>query len=104
MIVVQNHIPVNEKFKKEFEDRFRKRNGDVDKFPGFLSNKILKPVEGNEYIVMTFWNSMDDFKAWVNSEEFKKAHSGDIPDGMFDGKSHLTIHEVIINTEKTIEK
>jgi heme-degrading monooxygenase HmoA len=104
MIVVQNHILVNEGFRKEFEERFQKRNGDIDKFPGFLSNKILKPLEGKEYIVMTFWRSMDDFRAWVNSEDFKRAHSRDIPEGMFDGKSHLTIHEVIMDTDQINEK
>ena len=99
MIVVQNHIPVNENFREEFERRFSRRNRDVDNFPGFIRNDILRPDEGNEYVVMTFWRSMDDFHAWVNSDDFKKAHSKHIPEGMFDGKSHLTIHEVIISTE-----
>ncbi len=100
MIVVQNHIPVNPEFRDEFERRFRERNGDVDKFPGFIRNDILKPVEGNEYIVMTFWKSMEDFRAWTKSQDFHNAHSKKIPEGMFSGKSHLTIHEIIISTEK----
>ncbi len=36
MIVVQNHIPVNENFREEFEQRFSKRNKDADNFPGFV--------------------------------------------------------------------
>ena len=99
MIVVQNHIPVNEKFRDEFEKRFSQRNKDVDNFPSFIRNDILRPVDGNEYVVMTYWRSMDDFHAGVNSEDFKRAYSKHIPEGMFDGKSHLTVHYVIISTE-----
>ena len=104
MIVVQNHIPVNDKFRDEFEKGFSQRNKDVDNFPGFIRNDILRPVDGNEYVVMTYWRSMDDFHAWVNSEDFKRAHSKHIPEGMFDGKSHLTVHDVIISTESKEKK
>ena len=32
MIVAQNHIPVDENFREEFEQKFSKRNRDVDNF------------------------------------------------------------------------
>ena len=64
MIVVQNHIPVNENFREEFEQRFSKRNGGADNFPGFVRNDILRPNEGNKFVVMTFCRGIDDFHAW----------------------------------------
>lgn len=101
MIVVQNHIAVRMEFHEEFERIFRERNSSLSKFKGFLYNYVLRPKDGNEYIVMTVWNSMEDFQRWVDSDDFRKAHSGSIPEGMFEGRSHLTIHDVVTVTEKS---
>ena len=37
--------------------------------------------EGEPYIVLTFWNSREDFINWVRSDEFVKGHaqSGTLP-------------------------
>ena len=56
MFIVANRIPVAAKWHDEFENRFRKRAGEIDKQAGFVSMQILKPVgDDTLYIVQTTW-------------------------------------------------
>lgn len=113
MIVVTNRIPVAEGFEEDFEARFRDRAHLIDQFPGFLRNRILRPVarrfdhssgqwsetdEQGYYLVQTYWESEEQFWAWTNSEEFRKAHSNRPPAEMFAGKNVLEIHDVALDT------
>ena len=75
MIVVQNRIPVAEGYEEDFLDRFRTRRGLVDGQPGFIRNVVLRPIKGEHFIVLTFWENEEQFRAWTESEAFKKAHS-----------------------------
>jgi len=74
MIVVMNRMTVPEEFRERFEQVFGSRAGAVDKRPGFIKAEILKPSQGNEYIVMTYWESEKDWEAWVGSGEYKEGH------------------------------
>lgn len=100
MYVVANRIRVAKGHEKEFEERFRNRKGMIDGSPGFIRNLILKPVDSEFYSVMTFWESMEAFTAWTQSDSFRKAHSSRPPKEMFSGPNVLEIHEVIMDTEK----
>ena len=103
MVAVANRIHVNPEYAEQFEDRFRNRAHLVDGMPGFISNKVLRPTKSDQpYVVLTFWESREHFKNWVNSEEFQKGHarSGSLPKGAFTGSSHLEIHEVFLDTER----
>lgn len=98
MITVANRIYVKPEYGEAFEARFRERAGLVDKMPGFISNMVLRPVnEGEPYVVLTFWNSRQDFLNWVRSDEFVKGHaqSGTLPKEAFSGSNVLELHEVI---------
>ncbi len=99
MIVVQNHIKVKQEYREEFEKRFSGRVTHLKEFPGFVRNEVMRPIKGDSYIVMTFWESMEAFDAWVNSEEFRKSHSGGNPE-MFDGPNTLSVHQVFSSTVK----
>ena len=114
MFVVTNRIPVSEGFEADFEDRFRKRAHLIDRSPGFVKNEILKPVrrrfdhatgawvespERGYYLVMTTWQSEQDFWNWTKSESFRIAHSNRPPTEMFAGANVLEIHEVIQTTD-----
>lgn len=98
MIVVQNRVPVAEGFEEAFLDRFRSRRGLVDGQPGFIRNIMLRPIQGEFFIVLTFWESEEQFRAWTKSEAFKEAHSRVPPEGMFKGHAELEIHEVALDT------
>ena len=95
MIVVQNHIPVNPKYSEEFEKRFENTNNNLKQMKGFVKNQILRPIEADTYVVMTYWETLEDFHAWAESEEFKKAHSVKNPSDMFTGRPHLSVHQVV---------
>ena len=67
---VNNRIFVNPGFEDEFEERFRRRAGEIDKQPGFVAMRVLRPL-GNQapYVVETQWESQAAFRAWVGSDD-----------------------------------
>lgn len=99
MIVVQNRIPVAEGHEEAFIDRFRTRRGLVDGQPGFIRNMVLRPLRGDRFIVLTFWESREQFEAWTESDAFKQAHGRVPPGEMFRGHSELEVHEVVLDTD-----
>ncbi len=98
MITVMNRIPVKPEHAEAFEQTFLQRAGLVDKMPGFINNQLLRPTKPDEpYIVLTLWESREQFEAWVHSDAFTKGHatSGTLPRDTFAGKNTLELHEVI---------
>ncbi len=84
MITAMNRIHVVPEYAEQFEQRFRTRARLVDGMPGFIWNKVLRPVNPvDPYIVLTLWESRAAFDAWVKSDEFVKGHaqSGTLPQG-----------------------
>jgi heme-degrading monooxygenase HmoA len=63
MIVVQNRVPVTAGHEDAFIERFRARRGLVDDQPGFIRNMVLSPIKGDYFIVLTFWESEEHFRA-----------------------------------------
>ena len=102
MFIVANRVPVASGWEENFEERFRKRAGQIDKQPGFVRMQILKPdSENTPYIVLTTWQDKASFESWVGSEDFKLAHSHPMPKEAFDGEGKLEMHEVVIDAEST---
>jgi heme-degrading monooxygenase HmoA len=102
MFVVMNRIPINREYKAQFEERFTQRAREVDKMPGFVRNQVLRPANPDDpYIVLTVWQSKENFEAWVNSEAFQRGHakSGTLPREAFSGHSKLESFEVILDTK-----
>ena len=103
MIITCNRIPVNPEHAAAFEERFANRANLVDGMPGFISYQLLRPkTEGDPYVVMTFWESEEHFKAWTESPSFREGHarSGSLPPQTFMGHPKLEIFEVIQSTAK----
>ncbi len=101
MFVVMNRISVSPAYAEQFEERFRSRAGEVDKMRGFIRNQVLRPDTPDEpYIVMTYWQSKQDFENWVDSAAFKKGHSrsGTLPQDAFRGPPKLENFEVILDS------
>ena len=100
MFVVTNRVFVHVDWHKEFEERFQKRSGQIDKQPGFKRMQILKPQsDDTPYVVYTEWQDETAFKHWVGSEDFKLAHQNPMPEEAFTKKGALEQHTVIINAE-----
>ncbi|MHB8578044.1 MAG: antibiotic biosynthesis monooxygenase family protein, partial [Dehalococcoidia bacterium] len=56
MIVVANRVPVDPRRAEEFEARFRESGGaGAGSFPGFVRSEVLRPIQGESYVVLTHW-------------------------------------------------
>jgi heme-degrading monooxygenase HmoA len=71
---MMNRMSVPEDYREKFEKMFLSRARAVDRRPGFVSAQILRPEKGNEYIVMTHWETQEAFEAWTGSEEYREGH------------------------------
>ena len=103
MIVTCDRIPVNPEHAQAFEERFADRASLVDGMPGFISFQLLRPKQPDDpYVVMTYWESEDHFKAWTESDAFKEGHarSGTLPKEAFSGHPKLEMFDVIQSTSK----
>lgn len=74
MFVMMNRMTVPDEYRDKFEMMFRTRAKAVDRRPGFVSAEILRPESGNEYIVMTHWESQEHFAEWTRSDEYREGH------------------------------
>ena len=105
MFVVANRIHVANGHEAEFAARFRNRAGLVEHHPGFVRLEILKPdsidlhgqgMGSSDYhVVLTYWERKEDFVAWTESDDFRKAHSDRPPKEMFAGPNVFELHEII---------
>lgn len=75
MIVVTNRIEVKKGFGKKMAPNFTRPTG-LDQFKGFVKVEVLvaENESSDEMSVNMFWESMEDFQVWRNSDEFKAAH------------------------------
>ncbi len=106
MFVTMNRIFVSTEYVSAFEERFRNRVHAVDKMPGFIRNLVLRPRDPEQpYVVMTFWQSEEDFNSWVNSDAFKHGHakSGTLSKEAFNKPSHLETFETFLDTKATAD-
>ena len=94
MIVVVNRFSVAEGHEDAFLERFRESAGNVTSRPGFVKFELLEPVDADVFVAMTYWESKEAFRAWTDSEEFREAHAGEPPEGMFESHPDLEVHEV----------
>lgn len=71
---MMNRMRVPVEFRGRFEEVFQSRAKAVDRRPGFIKAEILRPREGDEYVVMTHWESEDAFEQWTKSSEYLEGH------------------------------
>ncbi len=100
MFVVTNRVFVHPDWHEEFENRFQKRSGQIDKQSGFKRMQILKSQSKHApYVVYTEWQDEAAFNSWVGSDDFKLAHQNPMPEEAFTKKGGLEQHTIIINAE-----
>ncbi|HLY32580.1 MAG TPA: antibiotic biosynthesis monooxygenase [Ktedonobacterales bacterium] len=76
MIVSLFHVRVPEQAAAGFEQSWTKRAGMVDRMPGFRGLEVLRSGrEPGAYIVLTRWETRDDFEHWASSPEFAIGHA-----------------------------
>ena len=95
--VVANRVFVKQAYAQEFEERFQKRSGQINKQPGFLRMEVLKPCsEETPYVVLTHWEDETAFRDWVGSEDFRLAHQDPMDKEAFLEGGSLEQYEVIV--------
>jgi heme-degrading monooxygenase HmoA len=76
MIVSLFHVTVPEQATAGFEQSWTKRAGMVDQMPGFKGLEILRAGdEPGKYIVLTRWETREDYEQWAKSPAFVAGHA-----------------------------
>lgn len=102
MFVTINRIWVRPEYAQAFEEAFRTRARLVDRMPGFIRNLVMRPKNPSDpYLAVTFWETEEHFRAWVESPAFKEGHarSGTLPREAFSRPNQLESFEVFLDTE-----
>jgi heme-degrading monooxygenase HmoA len=96
MFIAMNQFKVNPVRADDFEGRWRSRESSLRVFDGFVQFALLKGDEPGDYISHTTWASRDAFVAWTQSDAFRQAHSGGMPDGILEGHPRARFYESVI--------
>jgi len=94
-IVVINAVAVPNERREEFEARFAARAGHVSKAEGFEAFELLRPGEGDRYLVYTRWRARDDFEAWMRSTYFAEGHAQHRQQGSVSTDSEVWTFDVL---------
>jgi heme-degrading monooxygenase HmoA len=96
MFIAMNNFQVNPDRAGEFEQVWKTRESHLQALPGFIQFTLLKADEPGEYISHTTWASREAFLGWTQSEAFKQAHAGRMPDGILAGHPRAKFYESVI--------
>ncbi|RKQ32926.1 heme oxygenase [Oceanobacillus halophilus] len=99
MFIVTNCIKTKKGFAEKMAPRFTKE-GPLQEMKGFKKVEVTLTQnlpEHDEMRVNMYWESLEDFEAWKNSDIFKEAHKGSNSD-------QKTEESPIIDSEVTISK
>ncbi|MFN8589386.1 MAG: antibiotic biosynthesis monooxygenase [Candidatus Eisenbacteria bacterium] len=73
--VAVNFIHCESDYVERFETLFRSRAHAIDRIPGFVSMRVLKPqAPGGDYLVVSEWSAREAFDGWRQSPEFLEGH------------------------------
>ncbi len=81
-VVKINAITVPAERADQLAARFAARAGQVGKSEGFEEFQLLRPTDDRTtWLVYTRWRDEESFQAWMASQAFGQAHSGQGPGG-----------------------
>ena len=96
MFIAMNRFKVAPGREDDFETGWKRRESHLREFSGFVQFALLKGDEQGEYISHTTWNERADFLAWTNSEAFRSAHAGGLPEGTLADRPRVGFYEAVI--------
>lgn len=105
MFVITNRIKTKKGFASHMAPAFTK-DSQVQQFEGFIKTEVLVSSDNEEFDelnVNMYWDSLENFKVWRESDAFKNAHkrpsgSSDTTESPLLG-SEIVISEVVSSTE-----
>lgn len=95
MYVVMNVLTVPEEGKAKMIELFSNSAENMKKVPGCVEFQFLSSANEEKQVVYTKWVSQEAFKAWTESEAFRKAHDERRTRGTTATGSKLEIYEVV---------
>ena len=100
MYIAMNRFRIARGSEEVFEDLWRNRDSHLEGVPGFETFHLLKGPQDDEctlYASHTVWKTEADFRAWTESESFKKAHAqARAPQGTYLGHPMFEGFEAIL--------
>lgn len=100
MFIAMNRFRIALGREEVFEELWRSRESQLDQVPGFEQFHLLKGPSDEEaalYASHTVWKSKQDFDAWTQSENFRKAHANArAPEGTYLGHPNFEGFEVVL--------
>jgi len=100
MFIAMNRFHIALGREDVFEELWRSRESQLDQVPGFQEFHLLKGPTDEEsalYASHTVWKSKEDFDAWTQSENFRKAHANArAPEGTYLGHPNFEGFEVVL--------
>jgi heme-degrading monooxygenase HmoA len=98
MYIAMNHFRVVPERSAEFEERWRTRESYLSDVPGFREFHLLRgPIEdgARQFASHSIWESEAAFRAWTESESFRKAHAQGSVAGVLLGPPKFVGWEVV---------
>lgn len=96
MFIAMNQFQVDPQRGAEFEAVWRGRESSLAHTPGFLQFALLKGDDAGDYISHSTWESREAFFAWAQSDSFRKAHSGGMPEGIVTGHPRARFYDAVL--------
>ena len=93
--IAMNRFDVLEGKGPEFEEVWKNRETYLADVPGFVAFHLLRG-EGSVYVSHSLWESEEAFRAWTESESFRKAHAAGGSRGMIKGPPQFSGWTVVI--------
>ena len=79
MYIAMNRFKISNDHIDDFINLWRTRNSYLDQVEGFKDFKLLQGPKDDIstlFVSHSIWESQDTFVSWIESDHFKKAHSG----------------------------
>jgi heme-degrading monooxygenase HmoA len=92
-VVIISFPPIKDGKDAEFQQWFASSNQAFSDFEGFISRKLLKPLEGGNYAAIVEFENQAAFLAMHSSSTHDEA--GERVRALFDGKPTQKFYEVV---------
>ena len=100
MFIAMNRFRIALGREDVFEELWRSRDSQLDQVPGFEKFHLLKGPSDEEATLSashTVWASKEDFEAWTESENFRKAHANArAPKGTYLGHPNFEGFDIVL--------
>ncbi|MEM0953400.1 MAG: antibiotic biosynthesis monooxygenase [Pseudomonadota bacterium] len=100
MFIAMNRFKIAHGAEEGFERVWRERDSFLKEVPGFQSFALLKGPETEDHVLYashSVWESQDAFKAWTESDHFRKAHAqASAPKGTYMAHPDLETFEAVL--------